>query len=375
MDRTELRIRLMAGSSRRFDLLSTTLKLEREGRENERLFTTAFLNRAILVKTFESNRQLPGAIGGHQEGGVARTLIYLPYDAERPGDGGEALPYTSDNLRRLGELRDAAGQSWARGLHDDDAILGMLDALPTLNPFLVREAFRRAGRAVPTAYLELDPAVAARVRRRLDSRVRPLVLAAFGTKPQDVAEHVDATVDSLLSPEGEAPLRELSNALQIDPKTAPEAFSAWTGIAFFEDELQRLKPSIERLARWLAHEAAPGAHLPKSERHEFNTLLRRVRGTARERWREVRQILEDYRESYIALVFENKPGPFVHFLRQSRRRYLRIADLYGAFEQSVYALNHYRDHFGPGAFPPKALQELLIFVDTTFQIEDREEVV
>jgi hypothetical protein len=48
--------------------------------------------------------------------------------------------------------------------------------------------------------------------------------------------------------------------------------------------------------------------------------------------------------------------------------------LFGAFEQSVYALNHYQEQFGPGPLPAQALHELLIFLESTFQVDDPQAV-
>jgi hypothetical protein len=375
VDRTQLRILLNTGPSRRLNLLETTLRLSAEGRDDEQLFRTSFLNRSILLKAVDPARRRHGATGGEAAAGrLWQTLIYLPYDAERPGDGGEALPYSAENLRRVMAVRNDRPESWAAALDEDEQVLDMLDELPILNPFLLREAFGRSGRTIPEAYLALDAAVASRLRRRLESRVRPLVVAALGQSERDVGEQLERILEALLVPGRGNELRLLGTALQIDPDSAADVLGAWAGIAFFEDELDRLKPGIQQTAHWLAHEARPREYLPSTERRELEFVLRRLRASAREPWREIRQILDDYRESYIALVFENTPRPFVRFLRDARRRYLRVGELFGAFEQSVYALNHYQEQFGPGPLPAQALHELLIFLESTFQVDDPQAV-
>mgnify|MGYP006284611843 CR=1 FL=1 len=176
MDRTQLRLLLGTGPSRRLNVLETTRRLQVEERTTQLLFNTSFLNRAILFKSVEALKPASASRKGRKKKAKpSRTLIFLPYDAERPGDGGEALPYDRDNLRRVVDVRHAQSQGWVSALEDDEAILDLLDDLPTLNPFLIRDAFGRAGRRVPEPYLTLDATLTARLRRRLEGRVRPLV--------------------------------------------------------------------------------------------------------------------------------------------------------------------------------------------------------
>jgi hypothetical protein len=365
----QLRTLLAAGPSRRFNVLETTLRLQAEERDYAQLFRTSFLNRCIIFKTVEVGAKRKGPLVDRNDPDLARTLIYLPYDAERPGDGGEALPYTPENFRRVQEVRSQGAEAWVNGLEEDESILALIDELPTLNPFLLREAFRRAGRPIPEAYLTLDAAVTSRLRRRLDGRVRPLVFAAFGTSDQNLAEHLETTLDALLVPERAGNLRELGSALRIEPEAAPDLLSAWTGIAFFEDELDRLKPSVHAFAHWLAYHAEPLEYVPSVRRRALDTALVRLRSTVRERWRENRKILDAYRESYIALVFEDDPAPFVDFLRGARQRYWRLGELFGAFEQSIHALELYHAQYGEGALPSRVMEEFIDFLELAFQVD------
>jgi hypothetical protein len=355
------------------DLLSTTRRLEREERDGERLFRTPFLNRSILFKTFEMGSGRGGPTVDGDDAGVAGTLIFLPYDAEQPGDGGEAMPYTPANFRRLRELRATASAGWANGLDEDEAILALLDSLPTLNPFLVREAFRRQGRVIAEPYLALDPVMSARLRRRLDGRVRPLVLSAFGGGSDDVAHKVEGTLDELLRQDGSSHLRELGQALGFDPESAPDALGAWAGIAFFEDELDRLKPSVHAFAHWLAHGAEPLDYVPDRRRAQLDRAVADVRSTVRARWREIRKILEAYRESYIAFAFDDDAAQFTDHLGVARQRYWNMGELFGAFEQAVHALEMYGRPYGHDKLPAQALEEFVGFLTDIFQARRRPE--
>ncbi|TVQ28979.1 MAG: hypothetical protein EA356_17840 [Geminicoccaceae bacterium] len=370
MDRTQLRVLLTAGPSRNLNVLETTLRLEHEANADERMFRVAFLNRCIILKHLDHRahgRATAARVGVERP---TQTLLYLPYDANRPHDGGEAIVYTRDNLRRLFEARTHASSAFNDNLVEDETTLDLLDTLPALNPFLLRDAFARAARPLPEAYLALDPKVMHRIKRRLLGRIRPLVVAAFGTDDATSIEKLEGVIDSLLMPGVTcSELQELGAALRIDPDVAPEVLGAWAGIAFYEDELERLRPAIHLFAHWLVHEAWPQEPIGGERAQAMRRRLDHLRSAVRGAWRDIRLILDEYRDTYIAMVFEDRPGPFVAFLRNCRHQYWRIGDLFGRFEQAVSAWQVFRVPFDDGAIPLNLFEEFLFFLERTFSSE------
>jgi hypothetical protein len=366
VDRAQLRTLLAGGPSRRFNALEVTLKLEEEGRADETLFRHGFLNRAIVFKHLDHRLADQGGPVPGQPQRPVNTLIYMPYDPHRPGDGGEAMLYSRANIRRLYAARTNTTERPGEALLHDEAILDILDELPALNPFLLREAFERAGRPSPEPYLALDREVTHRLQRRLHRRVRPLVVAAFGAGNQAVGGALDNLVEAFVRPDKSHLLTRLGGALRLSPETAPEVLSAWASIAFFEDELARLKPAIRGLAQWLAEAAGPLETLGQRERRELEDRFRALRASVREAWRQVRGILEAYQQSYDALVFDDDPQPFTAFLRRCRGDYWRMGDLFGRFEQACHAWQLYTAPFGTGPLPVQLLDEFLRFLDRTF---------
>jgi hypothetical protein len=366
MDRSQLRTLLAAGPSRRFSVLEATRQLEAARRSDELLFKTPFLNRAVFFKHLDLRARDHVDTFAGQDRRPVHTLIFLPYDPDRPGDGGEAMIYNRANLRRLHASRTNSSGRATSELMEDEAVLDVLDEMPALNPFLMRESFERAGRPLPEAYLTLDGAVLHRLQRRLYRRVRPLVLAAFGASGEDVGDALDNVVEAFMRPGKTGKLRQLGAALRVDPDKTPEVLGAWVSIAFFEDELARLKPSIHGFAHWLAHAGAGLDALGHADRRELVDRLSRLRASVRSAWREVRDILDAYQRSYNALVFEDDPQPFVAFLQRCRENYWKIGDLFGRFEQATHAWQRHTSAFGGGPLPIQLLDEFLRFQERTF---------
>lgn len=361
MERSELRALLEAGPSRRFNVLEVTVRQQREG--GATLFRHGFLNRSIILKHLDHRGRRRGNSAGQPGQRPANTLIYLPYDPAHPFDGGESLLYGRQAFRALQADRGGSSGGAAADLRHDEAILDVLDDLPALNPFLLREALTRAGLSVPDAYVTPDPDIAERLQRRLHRRVRPLVIAAFANDEAAADCALGALVEAFLQPERSAHLEPLGRALQLAPEQAPRLLSAWAGIAFFEEELARLKPAIHEFAQWLTHRAA-------ADPANADAAVDRVRLRVRAAWAEIREIIDTYQNSYQELVFKSRPDPFVAFLGRCGDSYRSMGDLIGRFEQAVHAWRVHKTTFARTPPPAEVTAEFLRFLSHTFGAED-----
>ena len=361
MERSELRALLEAGPSRRFNVLEVTLRQQREG--GATLFRHGYLNRCIILKHLEHRDRGRGDSVGQHGQRPANTLIYLPYDPRRPFDGGESLLYSREAFRALGADRGGGASTASSDLRHDEAILDVLDDLPALNPFLLREALDRAGLSVPDAYVAPDPDIAERLQRRLHRRVRPLVIAAFANDEAAADCALATLVEAFLQPERSDHLAPLGTALQLDPEQAPRLLSAWAGIAFFEEELARLKPAIHEFAQWLTQRAT-------ADPVNADAAVDRVRRRVRAAWSEIREIIDTYQDSYHDLVFHSRPEPFVAFLSRCGDSYRSMGDLIGRFEQAVHAWRVHTTTFARTPPPPGVMAEFLRFLSHTFGAED-----
>ena len=86
MHRDILKQYLRAGPSRRFDVAHFSHKLPKDAPASAYLFTHGFLNNTILFKWVDVDDRHSG-----EEARPVNTLMYLPYDRHKPGEGGESL--------------------------------------------------------------------------------------------------------------------------------------------------------------------------------------------------------------------------------------------------------------------------------------------
>src|SRR5262245_32083608 len=141
----QLKFILSAGSSRTFNVcgISNTIVAPpvTDGKAvavakpepPKMLFETRALNLAIMIK--EPARTAPGMFAP-APGKTLRTRIYLPYNRERPAEGGVSID--SRNPKVDEALLDAAGldrKNRPQAYDHDKKILKILDELPSLDPF------------------------------------------------------------------------------------------------------------------------------------------------------------------------------------------------------------------------------------------------
>ncbi len=359
MDRAHLQALLAAGPSLRLDVLAISARLVAAGRDDELLFEMPFLNRSVLLKHVDARE------GGRCAGTLRpiHMLIYLPYDPDCPGEGGETLLYSRQALAQLATARIGVIDEASTALRHDAAVLERLDALPSLNPFLLRGV---AEPAIPQSYLELESEAVARLQQRLERRIRPLIVAALGRPEEEVGADLDRMVEGFLSAAERHHLRSFAGALQLEPAEAETVLEAWTGIAFFEDEIVRLKPRVQTFAEQLIAASKPLKWLPATEHGRLAERLAAVRAAMRDAWLELRSILECYQRSYDALVFDAAPEAFVAFLRDSPAHYWRLGELCAYYEQAVRTWTDGTVADAEGRVPLEALDDVVGFLEQVF---------
>ena len=251
MHRDILKQYLRAGPSRRFDVAHFSHKLPKDAPASAYLFANAFLNNAILFKYMDLDQRRAGA-----KGPLINTLIYLPYDNENPGEGGESVLFCKENLQQLCEYKVSANAVDSRRLATDVEKLTVLDSLPTFSPFIVELAFQRSGLGVPDCYLQLTPEVRATLNAHLMGRLRPLIVARCQAAA-DIEKSVEDLTTKLFrlrEPNDALPLIE---ALRLPPEIAQEVLSSWVGIAYFEYEYANLQPKLRRTGQLVGGASHP----------------------------------------------------------------------------------------------------------------------
>jgi hypothetical protein len=273
-----------------------------------------------------------------------QTLLYLPFDAKNPGDGGRSISYEPATIRE--DLRRLIGAPDLGGDHFDADMdkLTTINALPNYSPFLVKDAFERAKIAVSPEFIALNDKEANALKDSLRQKLRLLAEKSLGDLDGKIhSENLDLLVRRLWALDEPDKIFPLSRALRIPDADAVDTLYAWIGVSYFETEYLRREKQMLTMAQWMVTAAESVAAPSPALRREHQIILNVVRAKLKNLWREVKGVFARYNESFSCLVHtEAEVGPFIDFLRTVRRDFWRIGELLLLVDQCVSIYDAFR---------------------------------
>jgi hypothetical protein len=179
------------------------------------------------------------------------TKLYLPYDSRDISRGGVTVYYGTRTFETaLADMLDLKTPATREAFTLDCYVLDLIDTVPSVSPFLLRDKFRMKRIAVSPLYYNVPPeewrAIDAFVRGQLMRMVRSLYPGEG-----DRSEHFNKLLDLLWHLEDCDELRALGRVFRIPESDVLDTFFAWKGVIFYGYEHARRKDAIAGLLRWL----------------------------------------------------------------------------------------------------------------------------
>jgi hypothetical protein len=296
-----------------------------DGYREQPMFSHPLLNRAIIVK----HNVAPGEEERLAPRRFNATKVIFPLDPRDLNLGGQLLFVEQHDfvgvLSRHLEYGDLP-------LHRDVTVLRVLDRLPTLDPFLVREALARQDIEVDRCYFRFSEPDKVQMLSFVESEMGSLIRLCFGElKPGDQRSK---RLSLLLLADDESPdLAPLQMTLQMTDDAFTEAMFSWKALLYYRWRTQTLMPvlkatlsSISKLGR---RRSTPDA---KAFLASARALLER---SITRSWREIGQTLKLYDAAYGALIEAQNPESFRRFLTQGSGLFLHLGERIGRLEQVV----------------------------------------
>jgi len=313
--------------------------LSRDVAPETRLFSSHALNGAMLFKYPNFPDRMP--TGGLFDGGEAEdfrpieTGIYIPYDVRRPREGGSAIYLRQRHCEVL--LQDYLGirvESGNERLRRDLDLLLMLDDVPSLDPFLVKDYLDSREVAYDPAYLQLNEKEVALIRQMISAKIGEIIDKAFsaGKRPAADRDRVVAALWNPALPEA----RDFIAAFGIGEADAPVVFAAWKGITFYQVQLRGMAPKVAEMLRWFSSKDAVPFDASMNRTYMDQLVMFRDRIVVRLKAQvdETRAIMHEYDGAHAAFL-GGKPKRLIHFLKGARRTYWLLASCLSALNSSA----------------------------------------
>jgi hypothetical protein len=310
------------------------------------LFQHPTLNRAIILK--HRLRRNESDVFGMMSRRLT-TKIIVPLAPHELKLGGQY--FFVDQLGFEAVMRDVFGRSLD---HQDIKTLRLLDSLPSLDPFLLREQLRRNGVDPAPCYLSISANDLKKMKAFVQAEITPLVTMSVGADVIAVSEaSAKIMATKILSDSSGAQLDALRETLRLERHQYQEGVFCWKGFLYYKWSLETLLAEVYQVADAL-RTIQPLGLVDGPARTYIDKARDTLRDGIFETCESVRRTLMVYDEAYTALK-RGAPTDFRDFLLNAPKLFSRLGEELGVVQHIVSFWNY---RFGPRT-PRASVEELM----------------
>ncbi|PZO06028.1 MAG: hypothetical protein DCF29_06785 [Alphaproteobacteria bacterium] len=321
------------------------------------LFRTPQLNRSMIIKHRLRRDELDAFPIKRQ----VATKIVIPIDTNDLRTGGRFLFVGQRHFERL--MKEAFGVEHD---HPDIATLKLLDRLPSLDPFLLREQLKRNGVEPAPCYLAISESDMARMLHFVEEEIRPLVTLSLGGENANSASS-RRLAGKILSNEPGDRMEALRHTLRLEPEDYQEGIFCWKGFLYYKWVLNSLRGEIDGVAR-AVRTVKPIGKIDRAAKEYLDRGREVLSDRITQTCLEVSRTLKIYDDAYVGLSVEGGANAFRDFLLSAPNLFARLGDQLGAVQHVV---SFWRFRFGPNANPVSVDELIDIFMDFENGLADR----
>jgi len=316
--------------------LAQIAKINRDNPEyaQQPLFASPIINNAFIMK----HRVRPDEAYLFNSGRASVTKIISPFDHSDLRAGGRSIMV---DQRGFTETMKSFGNYNGEALDRDLKVLRLLHALPSLDPFLLREHLCNHKIGVASCYFAISEGDQQRMRAFVTTELARLTMLLGSDTSEASTKRMVAAMLSSDVAEELAPLRETLNLTGEDFR---QGVFSWRGFLYYKWSMAKFWPDVMGVLKQIKDIQPQGAVSREVQREladARNVIIMRVRDNGQD----VSRILSVYDKSFSDLVAHQAPKAFRDFLLSAPETFLEMGEKMGAISHIV-SFWHYR--FPPG---------------------------
>src|SRR5258706_4196030 len=314
-------IRESAATTRILDLAFLEERFgDTEDYRQKPLFTNQHLNSCVIMKhALRASER--GIFNGMR---MNATKIVFPFAKEDLSLGGESLFVGEPDFARKVAQKVGAGDPTK--IQADIETLKLIDALPSFDPFLMRERLRQAGLEPARCYFDISTADTTRMQQFVSSQIAALVELAFADAGPAARELSTRLADKLMTDETAQSLDPLRATLRLSGDEYREGVFAWKGFLYYKWMVAEWGARLPELARSIL--GARVVNAPREDMATINTARQRIVKVMGVTMKRVQAALGEYDIAFTSLS-EGKPTAFRDFLLSAPSMFLSIGEAVG----------------------------------------------
>jgi len=284
---------------------------------NAHLFSSPALNSSMIIK----HRIRPTEVDMMPRGRSVCTKVIVPFDKQDLRAGGRSLLIGQHFYEEA--LRDAGQYYGKYNLDRDMRVLKLLDEIPSLDPFLLREKLRSNGITPDPRYFAISQNDQKRMFDYTAGELDRLTDLAGGSE-----NATSKMVTALLSNEVDEKLEPLRVTLSLGQSEFKEGVFSWRGFIYYKWCLSEVWP---HLLGCLAHLKAlqPVGPVDAEQKAYLKSVRQKILRGAKDNNSAVRQLLQIYDDAYTSLLSGRDPQQFRKFLLNAPGLFLEIGEKMG----------------------------------------------
>lgn len=364
-DNKYLKPMLDTGSTRVFNVNVMTQRLVAKDPAAIPFFRNKPLNTTLLIKDTapESDYRKVGASVG--------TKLYFPFNVGNIYEGGRTIFLHEKQLEAAIVEQYGEGALAKDALEEDMRILGILNRLPSFDPFLMKDMFIRQKIDVNADYFTIAQEIWNEIEAFMLLKFEPLVKAAF-PDAMSSDERARALINKIWEARDMVALRPLIEAFRLPSHEALDMFSSWRGIVYYTFQYEREKTNLIELIKWLKSHDGNMAGIPAPEVKEMKAMIVTVSDQMKAEWQVIEGIVRSYETAYDKM-FKSKTSSaeFIAFLKNSSQTYWDIGNSIGKVSQGLYCWKAMTTRFANQKLPWPQLQEIMRILAKVFEAEKK----
>lgn len=317
-----------AASSRVLNLAAIAVaQAENESHRAKPLFMSPVLNRSIILK----HRLRPSEAEAFSPRRAVATKVIIPFEKSDLRVGGRSFFVGERNYGAL--LGEVGNYNDGTGINRDMEVLQAIDAIPSLDPFMLREHLREHEIFADGCYFAMSPSDQRAMFQFAAREVRQLTSLALGGGRSETASS-SKMVAALLSGEAVERLEPLRLTFNLDQADFAKGIFSWRGFLYYKWNLQSAWPGLIEVLREI-RSIRPVNRMNADESAFIEQTKRCLASAAKNSADNVHHVLGTYDTAYGHLIKEHEPKRFRDFLLDSPSLFREMGERLGAMAHIV----------------------------------------
>ena len=297
--------------------------------QNNPLFRSKIINTSIILK----HRLRADEDYVFTKNKTTATKIILPFDKADLKSGGRSFFVDqsgfADNLFAIGGYKSVDGD-----FERDIKVLRLIEPLPSLDPFILREYIARHEINVAGCYFNISNADQTRMKEYVTEQVRNLSQLATGEANANDDLATPRLAMSLLSNSIDQRLEPLRKAFGLNEDDFREGAFAWRGFLYYKWRMETLVIDSMRVLSQIAF-TRPVGRISQEQRNFISEAKSRISEGVTSTIENVKGVFGRYDTVYATLVTDRNPKAFCDFLLAAPPLFKQLGEMIGTIEHVV----------------------------------------